>query len=44
MKEKKSIYECPVCKLEIKSLPAEKLYCPKCQVEMKEIQKGIITK
>lgn len=42
---KKSIYQCPVDKSHtIKKEAGEKVICPQCHVEMKEVVKGIITK
>lgn len=44
MKDKKSIYKCPVCKDEIVGRAGISFLCRKCDVEMKEVNKGIITK
>jgi uncharacterized protein YbaR (Trm112 family) len=44
MKEKKSIYECPVCKGKLKFIAGQSVVCRKCAVEMEETSKGIITK
>ena len=44
MVSKKSVYECPACKKEVKAGPAKRVVCTECRVEMKEQLKGMITK
>ena len=44
MKEKKSVYKCPVCGEELGAEAGGKQVCSYCRVRMQEVSKGIITK
>ncbi len=44
MLEKKSKYECPICKLTLESAVGINISCLRCNVQMREIKKGIIMK
>ncbi len=44
-RNKKSIYQCPVDNTHtVKREAGQKVICPQCYVEMKEVKLGVITK
>ena len=44
MLKKNSRYECPVCKATLEATAGIRISCSRCNVVMKEVKKGVVTK
>jgi len=44
MLKKKSLYKCPICKVEFEALAGIIINCSNCNVKAEEVKKGLITK